>query len=168
MNLILFRHGIAQDRSADLTDSARQLTDEGVTRTRQAAAGLAAIAPKPGIILSSPKVRAMQTAQLAADAWSMDVVVCEALASDDVPRMLNAIAHHAERTILIVGHEPDFSEMIETLVFGRATGTVDMKKAGAGMVEWSGVIPAKLADSHDRALGVLRWLATPKMLRKLG
>jgi len=69
MQLLVFRHGIAEDDSAGGSDFSRQLTDEGVDRTRRAAAGLRKVAPSPQVILTSPKVRARQTADLAGEAF---------------------------------------------------------------------------------------------------
>jgi phosphohistidine phosphatase len=161
MELLLLRHGIADDRTADVPDAKRKLTDEGVARTREAAAGLIRIAPKPQVILTSSKVRAAQTADIAGEAFGIKPESFDVLGWADVPAMLAALAERSESRIMIVGHEPDFSEMIETLVFGRTTGTIDLKKAGAALVEVAGRIdPA-------RACGTLRWLATSKMLRRM-
>jgi len=169
MELILFRHGIAEDRQPGTDDADRRLTDEGIDKTQRAAEGLAKIAPRPDIILSSPKIRALLTAQIAGEVLGSDVLVVDALAGSDVPRMLATIAKHDEQTIMIVGHEPDFSEIIETLVFGRMTDTVEMKKAGAALVDVAGGIRL-FADSESasrKPVGILRWLIPPKALRRM-
>jgi len=67
MKLYIFRHGIAEDVGPDGTDDSRRLTREGVDKTRKAAAGIARLGAKPDVILTSPKVRAAQTADLAAE-----------------------------------------------------------------------------------------------------
>ena len=84
MRLLVFRHGIAEERSADGTDAARALTAQGVERTRAAARGLAAFADPPDVILSSPRTRALQTAREAAVAFGREVEVLVAL-SDGPP-----------------------------------------------------------------------------------
>jgi phosphohistidine phosphatase len=162
MELIVFRHGIAEDRATGKSDADRPLTAEGLDKTGRAAAGLLKIAPRPQVILTSPKTRAVQTAELAGQAFGIRLETAEVLATGDVAAMLDALAGRDERRIMIVGHEPDFSEIIERLIFGRMTGTIELKKAGAALIDIAGRIDTA------RVCGMLRWLATPKMLREMG
>jgi phosphohistidine phosphatase len=162
MRLLVFRHGIAEDHSADGTDSARVLTAEGVERTRAAARGLARIADPPDVILTSPKVRAVQTADEAAAAFGRPVEVLQALADGPPDETLTALAARGEQAVMIVGHEPMLSELIEqACTGGRRRGFIDLRKAGCACLDLT-------RDSHgDVTAATLVWLATPKMLRAL-
>ena len=157
MELILVRHGIAEDRQPHQADADRQLTHDGIEKTQQVAQGLTRIAPTPDVILTSPRLRAVQTAQILGQAFGVAPAETDALSSSDLNQMLEVIRAQDAGCVLIVGHEPDFSSLIETIVFSKPLGTVQMKKAGAALVEF----PTR------RRAGVLHWLATPKMLRKL-
>ena len=160
MDLYLFRHGIAEDRSGDMADADRALTEEGVKRTGQAAAGLARLIEAEVTIATSPKFRARQTAELAAEALGVDAEVWESLGGGDVDAMIRSIADSGASALMVVGHEPDFGELVERLCFGRSMGAVEMKKAGCACVRFSG----RAVEGR----GMLSWLATPKMLRALG
>ena len=160
MRLLVFRHGIAEDRSADGTDASRALTEHGVERTRAAARGLAAFADRPDVILSSPKTRALETAREAARAFGCGVEVFAELADGPPDDMLRVLAGRTEETVMIVGHEPMLSELVEQVCTGdRRVGFVDMRKAGCACLD--------VAFDHggEAAAATLLWLATPKMLR---
>jgi phosphohistidine phosphatase len=162
MRLLVFRHGIAEDGSADGSDASRKLTDQGVERTRAAARGLAAIADRPDVILSSPKTRALQTAQAAAAAFGREVEVLAELASGPPAEALRALAARAEETVMIVGHEPMLSELVEQVCTGgRRLGFVDLRKAGCACLD------VVLEPGGEAKAGTLLWLATPRMLRVL-
>lgn len=159
MRLLVFRHGIAEDHAADGTDAARALTDQGVQRTRAAARGLARIAEAPDVILSSPKVRALETAREAAAVYGREVEVVDDLADGPPDAALRVLAGRSEASAMIVGHEPMLSELVEQVCTGgRRLGFVDMRKAGCACLE--------VAFDHDGAAsGTLLWLATPRILR---
>jgi phosphohistidine phosphatase len=141
--IYLLRHGEAEDGDGD--DAARRLTEKGERQAR--AAGLALRELDTGIeaCLSSPKVRAYETARLACDALGIEVEVTEALRGG----RFDALDLAAGRgNVLLVGHEPDFSTEV-----GRLTGAnVEMKKGGIAVVEGS------------RLVALLR----PKELRRIG
>ena len=105
------------------------------------------------MILSSPLPRAQQTAEIAGAALGTAVSVEAALApgfdEDALRKLLRA---HDGRNVMFVGHEPDFSRMVEALT----GGSVVMAKAGVARID--------LANA-DEARGELRWLVTPKILR---
>ena len=159
MILTIFRHGIAEDFSADGSDDARELTELGVEKTKQAALGLARISDPPDVILTSPLVRAAQTAKIAGKIFNADTQAADVIGSQDVGGILAMVRRRAEDHVMIVGHNPSFEMIVETVIAaGRAQsrGTVQMKKAGA----------AQFVISETDAQ--LLWLATPKMLRLLG
>lgn len=160
MNLVLFRHGIAKDRTGEMADADRPLTEEGMKKTREAAKGLAKQIDRPRAVLTSPKLRARQTAALLCEALGMEAEVFAPLGENDLAAMLDAIADRPESSIVAVGHEPSMSAMVEVLIAGQSRGAVKLKKAGAARIAIEG--------RPGPARGTLMWLATPKMLRKVG
>jgi phosphohistidine phosphatase len=119
------RHGEAE-RGAP--DSDRRLTAKGERQARVAGAALAALGVKPEVCLTSPKVRARETALLACEALGLEV--------SNEPRLAGGRFDPLELAagldeVLLVGHEPDFSEAIEELTGAR----VDMKKGGLAGVD---------------------------------
>jgi len=167
MELILFRHGIAADVDPDTgDDAARPLTDEGIARTQQAAAGLARIIEKPTLVLASPKVRAAQTADIVVRALKVDnakLQTLDTLATGPAQAILESLTSYtaAERLIL-VGHEPLLSETIALLCAGKTTRpVVEMRKAGAACMTTAPGLDARLT------FGTLDWLLPPKVLRRL-
>src|SRR4051812_21736324 len=126
------RHGEAEDRSADFE---RKLTKKGERQSRDAGAVLAALGVHLDACLTSPRLRARETARLACEPLGVEVAIEEQLSGGRFdPLDLAAGLHH----VLLVGHEPDFSHAIAELTGAR----VDMKKGG-------------LAGVEDRALRVL-------------
>src|SRR5689334_20895370 len=104
MQLVLFRHGIAEDHSSDGDDDTRRLTSDGIEKTTQAAKGLAALIDRPDVILTSPKVRAAQTAQILAKALGRQPQELDVLAGSSVPKIIGAVSDRTESTVVLVGH----------------------------------------------------------------
>jgi len=161
MELILFRHGPAQDKARDGTDASRELTPDGVEKTTRAARGLKRLIETPVTILSSPKMRAAQTAAILGRELGVSPEVFETLAGESFDGLLAALWKRRDRRVVLVGHEPLLGTTIQRLCAGAGSvPTITLKKAGAAGLE---VNLKKQAVSH----GQLLWLATPKMLRKL-
>lgn len=162
MRLLVFRHGIAEEHAADGTDASRVLTPEGVERTRSAARGLHRIADPLNVILTSPRMRAVQTANEAAAVFGCAVAVLEALSGGSPDETLRALAGRGEQAVMIVGHEPMLSELVEQVCTGdHRLGFVAMRKAGCACVD------VVLQPNGDVTAATLLWLATPRMLRAL-
>jgi phosphohistidine phosphatase len=162
MRLFVFRHGIAEEHAADGTDASRVLTSEGLERTRAAARGLHRIADPLDVILTSPKMRALQTANEAGAAFRCAVELLEALSGGPPEATLRALAARGERAVMVVGHEPMLSELVEQVCTGgRRLGFVDLRKAGCACLD------VVLQPNGDVTTATLLWLATPKMLRAL-
>lgn len=160
MRLLVFRHGIAEDTAADGTDASRVLTADGVSRTRKAARALPRLSHAPDVILTSPKARARQTADAAAEAFGSPVEVLEELADGPPQPALRALARRSEQTVMIVGHEPMLSQLVEHVCTGsRSRGFVDLRKAGCACLE------VTLGPDGNATEATLLWLATAKMLR---
>jgi phosphohistidine phosphatase len=119
------RHGDAADGSPDFE---RPLTDKGERQSRDAGAALAALGVELDICLTSPRVRARETARLACEPLGLEPVLEERLQGGhfDPLEVAAGLAN-----VLLVGHEPDFSDAIAELTGGR----VDMKKGGLAGVE---------------------------------
>jgi phosphohistidine phosphatase len=159
MRLYFLRHGIAEDRRPDLPDARRRLTPEGIDEMKAVGRGMKALGLKFDAILTSPLLRARETAEIAADALGAREVLREEplLASgagfSDVIRSLEGTGGRAH--VLLVGHEPDFSEAVSELIGG---GAVRMKKAALACVDASALRPGA---------GELRWLLEPAQLSRI-
>ncbi len=126
--IYLLRHGDAEDGNGD--DAARRLTPKGERQAKAAGRALAALGAKIDACLTSPKVRALETARLTCEALDVQPEVAEELRGGP----FDSLALSAGRgDVLLVGHEPDFSGEV-----GRLTGAnVRLKKGGLAIVDGS-------------------------------
>ena len=160
MQLCLVRHAIAAERGRAYPDDRdRPLTPEGRTRMAEAARGLKRLFPATAI-LSSPLVRARQTADVLATAYGFRPTIVEALGSGDHSGTLKACKKLTEPAVL-VGHEPWMSELLALLLTGSVEAMSAVFKKGAAACVSTSVPPAPGG-------AVLEWLAQPAMLRRLG
>jgi phosphohistidine phosphatase len=132
--LWLLRHAEAEPHGA-LPDEQRALTERGERQARAAGAALAALDVRLDAVLSSPRVRALETARLASEMWDdgPSPEVYEPLsAAFEGQRALDLLAAwDADAHLMIVGHEPDFSRLI-----GELTGaSVKLKKGGLARID---------------------------------
>jgi phosphohistidine phosphatase len=127
----LLRHGEAEPHGA-ASDDERQLTERGREQSRSAGLALAALELTFQHVFTSPKVRAAETAALACAALGCEPVVHEPLREGFDVGELEALLHAAgeDRRIMLVGHEPDFSQVVHDLTGGR----IDLKKGGVAGV----------------------------------
>lgn len=157
MRLYLLRHGIAEDAHGEMSDAERALTDEGRAQLHDTSRALRRLELQPGAILSSPLVRAVQTAELVAAVLEAPVEQAPELQPgcglDDLQRLLG---HYEHETMLLVGHEPDFSTLAARLINADERGIV-LKKGG--------MIRIDLQGKPQAGRGRLVALWTPKMLR---
>ena len=125
--LWLLRHGEAEPHEAR-PDPERQLTPRGEDQSRAAGRAFKALELTFHLVFTSPKVRALDTARLACEECGCDPVVHEPLAQDfDARRALELAAMAGpDQRVLIVGHNPDFVQIIHDLTGGR----VELKKGG--------------------------------------
>ena len=155
MQVYFLRHGLADWPDWDeARDDERPLTDEGVARMQAAAKTLKRFELGLDAILSSPYLRARQTAQTVAGRLGLAVIEEPALAPGfDVTRLREVLRRHAQaQALMLVGHEPDFSRTIAQLIGG---GRVAMKKGGLARVDLAAIDPPG---------GELVWLLAPKVL----
>jgi phosphohistidine phosphatase len=142
-------------------DSKRPLTDEGVSRMRKSARGLARIGVAIDIILTSPLVRARQTAELVAGGLDPRpaLVNVDSLAPDGgYAAVLADLQKHARRPrVALVGHEPMLGELAARLIGSRHA--IEFKKGAVCRIDIDDLPPA--------GPGELRWMLTPKIMRAL-
>ncbi len=123
----LLRHGDAEDGTGK-PDAERKLTEKGERQSRNAGKALKALGMELDLCLTSPKVRARQTAELACEALGCPVEEDDRLAGGDFDP-LELAAGRGE--VMLVGHEPDFSGAVALVTGSR----VKMKKGGIAAID---------------------------------
>ncbi len=163
MHLLVIRHAIAEDRQPELDDAARELTRAGERKFRDVVKGLRELGWHLDRLLTSPWVRARQTAELLTPIADGAPIESELLTR---PPSTELLAQLAERTgeaekqrhaTAVVGHEPWLGELVAWLAFGdpQLGETLLLKKGGVAWLEGA---------AAPRGMR-LRALLTPKALR---
>ena len=160
--LYLIRHGIATKRHQDLADEQRPLTSQGRLKTQQVAQRLCQLDLHFDLILTSPLVRARQTAEiLQAAGLSTQVNLSSTLAPlgdfNQWLRWLNSWQDSGGNSLALVGHQPDLSQWAERLVWGQPKEVLELKKAGV-----MGLTLPKTGSAAGNSQ--LFWLTPPKLL----
>src|SRR5712691_1924339 len=162
MRLYIVRHGIAIDREDPKCppDPERYLTEEGVEKTKRVAKGLAALGVTGDLFLTSPYVRAAQTAEVFASAMEyakQKIRRTDLLLPGSEPSYLfRELAKQKQASaVFLFGHAPQLDDLIATAL-GSKKHLTALKKAGVALIELKRV---------SAPIGVLVWLATPKLLR---
>jgi phosphohistidine phosphatase len=162
--LYILRHGIALPHGTPgMADDDRPLTPEGEQRMKQIGRGLAAIELQVDRIITSPLPRARRTAEIVADKLDMT----DRLESSDILRagtdatiIRDWVLDRTENRLMIVGHDPAFSELVGLLLLGEVSKLpLELKKGGMAALSRS-------TDSGSRFQ--LDWIAPPRLLRRLG
>lgn len=161
--LYLIRHGVAAERGeAWLDDAKRPLTDEGVRRLRKIAAGLVGIGVSFDVVLTSPLVRAKQTAEIIAGGLDPHppIIITDALLPGGAyAAVLDDLTKQARRRrIALVGHEPGLGALAGRLLASRHA--LEFKKGAIARIDVAALPPT--------GAGSLHWFLTPKLLRRLG
>ncbi len=164
MQLDLVRHGIAIDRDAPHCppDAERPLTPKGMKKTHAAALGLRALKVQPEIVLSSPWLRAVQTAEIVCEVIgfpSGKIVRLDALKGTSTPsNLFRELAKLRAKQVLCFGHEPHLHQVIGQALH---TGTkiTELKKAALARLQLDLISPPH---------GQLVALYPPSTLRLLG
>ena len=158
--LLLLRHGIAEERRADLVDGRRSLTPEGRQRTDAVLQRLLELGLACDLLLSSPYTRARQTAELARLAGlAPDLELAAALAPEGESWSLlqlwlaDTSPRPGWRRLALVGHEPDLGQLAARLI-GAPSGAITLKKAGVALV----------ALPQDGSAARLKLLLSPRSL----
>lgn len=164
MLLYMVRHGIAIDREDPKcpSDPERYLTPEGMKTTRQVAKSVASLLDAPNLFISSPYVRALQTAEIFADAFDFSKSKIEKtehlLPGAEPAAFFRELSRKKSlETVICFGHAPQLDELL-ACALGAKKDLSDLKKAGVACIDLSRVQPPA---------GKLVWLITPRLARKL-
>lgn len=162
VQICLVRHAIAVERGSAkyVDDRARPLTPDGRRRMREAALGLKGLISLDAI-LSSPVLRAKQTAEILEDAFKVPVKALDSLGNGNHLDVVAACAAARQDAVALVGHEPWMSELLSVLLTGEpgAMSSVFRKGAAALVSTFGPPAPGN---------GSLEWLIQPGTLRRLG
>jgi phosphohistidine phosphatase len=159
MKLYLVRHAIAEDVRESEDDSLRPLTEKGREKMRRIAQALNELGVQPDLIVSSPYVRASQTASVLAKElkYKEELVYSDFLVPmaepDDMIGEINEKFSVDE--LMLVGHEPNLSSLAGVLLAGSPDLSINFKKGG--------VCCLSVDDLHYDRKATLEWLVTPKI-----
>jgi phosphohistidine phosphatase len=163
MELYLIRHGIAEDKGLGIKDEERSLTKEGRQKTEKVAQQLVKLSLKFDLILTSPLVRARQTADiLIAEKLSSQLEESSHLAPDGeistwLKDWLEPRNYSQNTQLAMVGHEPGLTNWAEILLWGEVKASLVLKKAG--------MIGIKLPEiGSPLGRSQMFWLTPPKYL----
>jgi phosphohistidine phosphatase len=152
MLIYFLRHGEADWPNWKKPDDERPLTEKGKKEMHEVGAFLANLSVKPDVVLTSPLPRAWQTAEIAAHYVGAKCVEDQLLAPgfgrSELKKLLKKRSYGS---VMVVGHEPDFSKTVCKLTGGR----IKLSKAGIALVE---------LDPHSTC-GKLLWLFPPKIAK---
>ena len=159
MQILLLRHGIAEDAGPGVPDSERALTSEGRDKLRRVLKQARKAGVEPSLILTSPYKRAIETAEEAAGVlgYSGKIVRTHRLTPDAAPAEAwgEVRSRPEERAILLASHEPLMSSLAAFLLNSPAL-QVDMKKAALVRVDCERFGP--------EPRGLLKWMLTPALV----
>ncbi|MGP0593784.1 phosphohistidine phosphatase SixA [Nitrospira sp. T9] len=164
MNCLLLRHGIAVNTEEwEGSERERPLTKEGITKTKQVAAGLKRIGIKPSHLLCSPLIRTQQTAEITKEALQIKATIqlCPELVYDQSPILLFEILQTLPKDafVMCVGHEPHLGQTAALMIFGKNCSGLSVKKAGSCLISFDGTVGV--------GQGNLVWWMAPAQLRAL-
>ncbi len=165
--LIVIRHAIAENRAhfsarTQAPDTDRPLTAKGRLRMAEGCIGLRRLVPSLGILASSPWTRALQTADIVANAYgAMNITRTDALIPDRDPEQLLLWLrhHHHNGPVAVIGHEPHLGDWVGWAINGAFGSPLPLKKGGACALRFDD----KMAPGSAR----LVWFMAPRELRRL-
>ncbi len=161
MIIYLVRHGIAISREGPNApaEAERYLTPKGIEKTKAVARGLRALSLQPELMLSSPYLRAIQTAEIVCSALEYPenkLRRTDALKPEAKPAALfEELSRLKAEEVMCFGHAPHMDEAIAYALRASSAFTA-LKKSGVACLEMESLSPPR---------GALVWLQTPKMLR---
>jgi phosphohistidine phosphatase len=169
MNLYIVRHAIAEQRdghSSEDEDSQRPLTDAGRKKFRQIARGLGRLGTQVDLILTSPYLRAADTARILQEKLDLEkdklVIMDDLSPVGDPDRLIKNIGdqYGSTENIALVGHEPGLSRLISVLLSGDPTLPITMKKGG--------ICCLSVETLEYGRCATLEWLLAPAPLTRIG
>ncbi len=159
MKLYLVRHAIAEDITDYEDDSLRPLTEKGSDKMHRIAQALRELGVEPDLIVSSPYVRASQTASVLAKElkYKEEIAYSDFLVPmaepDDMIGEINE--KYSVDELMLVGHEPNLSSLASILLAGNPDISINFKKGG--------VCCLSVDNLHYDRKATLEWLVTPKI-----
>ena len=163
MKVFLVRHAVAHERNRARwpNDALRPLTPAGKRKFRKAAGGLAGLLPKSAALLTSPFVRARDTAAiLARELGREKIIECPELAAGEpAHEVFELLKARKDEAVILVGHEPNLSILLSACLKEHARLKIDFKKGGAACVEFTSRI--------EPGRACLLWMLPPRVLRAL-
>jgi len=166
MNLLIIRHGIAQDKGdaakAGVMDDMRALTPDGRTKMAHAAEGLREVASEISLLASSPLLRAHETAEIVARAYGIELrsTTDALLPNASFDEFIEWVSDRSGQSVIaVVGHEPHLSTLATWLMCGAEESRIALKKGGACLLSFD--------DVPKPSTGELEWLLQPNQLRAL-
>ena len=164
MDLYILRHGKAEPYGQGYpSDHLRPLTKKGRKRTKRSVKGMKAADVNVDLIVSSPVLRARQTAEIVHKGLGLKkpIEFSDSLASGSVREIMSAIqAYHSFDGVMLVGHEPALSELISTMSSGVSHVAFNLKPGGLCKLQ---VNTARVGQS-----ATVEWFVTPKQLAAMG
>jgi phosphohistidine phosphatase len=158
MQVYLLRHGIAEENRAGKSDADRELTAEGRRKLRETVRNVAGAEAKPSLILTSPLLRAVQTAEIAKSALRSKATLLRTkalLPSANPEQVWDEIrVHKDEPELMLVGHDPLFTSLAGYLL-GFPGLNIDFKKGAILRVDFESFGP--------KPRGILRWFLVAKL-----
>jgi phosphohistidine phosphatase SixA len=156
VEIYLLRHADAGDPDAwEGDDAMRPLSPKGTRQAERLARFLSANGFRPDRIMSSPKLRASQTAEIVGTAIGVPVTMDERLAENfDLSRLVAIVGTAQPSRTVLVGHDPDFSSVLAELIGAK---TLPLAKGALARVDFD--------DKPTRSGGTLRWLIPPDALK---
>lgn len=164
-HLYLMRHGIAAERFEPgiHSDADRPLTDRGRRRVRLVAQAMQSMDVQPGLVISSPYVRAKQTAEIVCEVLGIEALEFDdrltPMADPHAVRDLLIEHHHHGEDVLFTGHQPHMSSTLSYLLSGGMGVALEMRKAGLACLRFPGF------SQHPPAQ--LDWLLTPRWISRM-
>jgi phosphohistidine phosphatase len=163
MRLYIVRHAIAVPHGAPgINDDDRPLTEEGINSMRQAAGGLYVLGWIPNVLLSSPLIRARQTAEILVEAFCNKIqmkIVPSLSPSGSRRELYREMNSYDKKNLMIVGHQPSLGEIAGEICWNSAEKFIEFKKGGACAIE--------LESTQDIPKGRLIAFLTSSILRKV-
>ena len=164
MLLLLMRHGIAEDISADGSDAKRRLTQKGEREVREMARLLKKLGLVPTHVVASPRVRAHDTATIAAEIVgggkliTLESLNCDGTWPEFVADVRKLTKGEKNAVVLAAGHEPNCGQFV-TAALMRSEDGFHIGKGAVAALEWDGIIEPEGAElrfylTHSVVMGL--------------
>ena len=166
MDLYVLRHGLAEDRNYRKypDDRERPLTRKGMARLARQVKGMNSLKIAPEMTVSSPLIRAMQTAEIVLDGLAANcrLEVSDALAPSAYPQdVIDELGrtHSTLASVMVVGHEPHLSSLVSLVASGSPDAAIRLRKGG--------LCKLRIPVLGTGRCGRIEWVLTPMQMIRL-